>query len=190
MPEYAVMLISLEERRLAACKRGDAAAWGDLVKAHSALVYSIPRRRGLNTDDADDVFQRTFLALHAELPNLRSAQAIPKWLAVVAGRETMRIIRKRESRGEVSMEPIVDRAISSDESAEVLGIEAAQAAELRRCLSKMPGRCRDLLTRLYLEDQGYEQISSELGIPVGSIGPTRARCLSKLKSSLDPTLFE
>lgn len=184
------MLISPEERRLAACRRGDANAWADLVRAYAALVYSVPKRKGLNQEDADDVFQRTFLALHSELPNLRSAQAVPKWLAVVAGRETMRLIRRRESRGEISIEPIADTAASDETSAEHLGIEAAQSFELRKRLAALPDRCRELLTRLYIEEQSYEEISAELSIPVGSIGPTRARCLAKLKSSLDLSLFE
>lgn len=161
-----------------------------MVRSHAALVYSVPRRRGLGTDDSDDVFQRTFLALHAELPNIRSAQAIPKWLSVVAGRETMRLIRKQESRGEVSLEPLIDFAGSSEISAETMGIEAAQSIELRRRLASLPERCRELLSRLYLMEHPYEKICEELGIPIGSIGPTRARCLSKLKASLDHTLFE
>ena len=184
------MLFNPEERRLAACKRGDASAWADLVAAHAALVYSVPRRRGLNTDDSEDVFQRTFLALHGELPNLRSAHAIPKWLAVVAGRETMRILRKREARGEVALDLILDLTPSTDESAEEMGIQTAQSIELRQSLAKLPERCRSLLTKLYIEEQPYEDISQELGIPIGSIGPTRARCLAKLKSCLDLSLFE
>lgn len=101
----------------------------------------------------------------------------------------MRLIRRKESRGEVSVESLGEVAPSGDDSAEELGIQTAQSVELRRQISRLPARCRELLTKLYLDELAYEEISESMNLPIGSIGPTRARCLTKLRASLDLSLF-
>jgi RNA polymerase sigma factor (sigma-70 family) len=174
------------------CVKRDAQAWSKLVDRFQNLVYSIPRRYGLNDDDASDVFQATFQALLKNLDRIESPRTIPKWLAVTASRESLRVKRisgrsvAAEDRG-LDLETIVDR---EERSAEDNALEAEQADILRRATGELNERCRDLLTMLYLEDDpSYQEISEKLGMPMGAIGPTRSRCLQKLKKKLEEAEF-
>jgi RNA polymerase sigma factor (sigma-70 family) len=169
------------------CLRKDSRAWGQLVDRFQNLVYSIPRRYGLNEDDAADVFQATFQALLRNLDRIESARTIPKWLAVTASRESLRIKRiagksvAAEDRG-LDLDTIVD---NEERSAEENAVDADRAETLRRLTKELNERCRDLLTMLYLEDDpSYQEISDKLAMPIGAIGPTRARCLDKLRKKL------
>lgn len=176
------------------CLKKDARAWGQLVDRFQNLVYSVPRRYGLNEDDASDVFQTTFQALLRNLDRIESARTIPKWLAVTAARESLRLKRisaksvGAEDRG-LDLDTIVD---IEERSAEENAVQAERAEILRRLTNELQDRCRDLLTMLYLEDEpSYQEISDKLGMPIGAIGPTRARCLDKLRKKLqDEGFFE
>ena len=179
-------------RLLERARRSDPAAWNALVERHQALVYSIPRRYGLNDDDAEDVFITTFQALHSSLDRIENAQTLPKWLAVTAARRCLHI--KRLSARTVSAE---DRSLNLDEivasedrDAEEEAITAERALGLREGLVRLGGRCQDLLNALYIEvDVSYQEISDRFRMPLGAIGPTRARCLAKLKKILEDKGF-
>jgi RNA polymerase sigma factor (sigma-70 family) len=170
------------------CLKKDSRAWSELVDRFQNLVYSVPRRYGLNEEDAADVFQNTFQALLRNLDRIESARTIPKWLAVTASRESLRIKRisaksmGAEDRG-LDLDTVVDY---EERSAEENAIHAERSDLLRRHTQSLNDRCRDLLTMLYLEDEpSYQEISEKLNMPVGAIGPTRARCLEKLRKSLE-----
>ncbi|HEY0868397.1 MAG TPA: sigma-70 family RNA polymerase sigma factor [Fimbriimonas sp.] len=173
------------ERLVDRCRQGDDRAWGTLVDRFQALVYSIPRRYGLQEDDAADVFQATFQTLLQNLDRIESARALPRWLAVTASRESLRIKRisgRAESGGDLPLDEILS---SEEKSAEAGAIEADLAFRLRQGLSEMQEKCRSLLSMLYFEDGvSYETISDKLSMPIGAIGPTRARCLEKLRKIL------
>jgi RNA polymerase sigma factor (sigma-70 family) len=167
------------------CREGDVDAWATLVSRFQSLVYSIPIKHGLNSDDAADVFQQTFQALHSHLDKIRVDATLPKWLAVTAARESLKVIRARErvlDPGDASLEQVVD---TEERNAEESAVLSWQADELRSALGRMPSRCRDLLTLLYFEDLAYDEIMTRTGMPMGAIGPTRARCLEKLRKSLE-----
>lgn len=193
MIDRTVDLDGLLER----ARRGNAAAWDSLVGAFERHVYSVPRRMGLGEDDAADVFQATFVALYNSLDRLQSGRALPKWLATTAARESMRLLRLRKPtttetdlQGEMSLDELV---ASEDAGAEDEATRAADAYAVRAAVAAMGGRCRDLLEALFLrEDEiSYEDVSTRLGIPIGAIGPTRARCLEKLRKTLvSEGLFE
>jgi RNA polymerase sigma factor (sigma-70 family) len=175
------------ERLLARCRLSDSDAWSALVAAMQSVVYSVPRRYNLNADDSEDVFQITFLALYRNLDRITSAQALPRWLAVTAARESLRIARLRNTT--VSSEDLGvsldDILAEEDASAESMSIAAESAFRVRKGVSDLPARCRDLLTMLYIEeDAQYAEIAGKLKMPVGAIGPTRARCLDKLRKIL------
>lgn len=180
------------ERLLDKCRRSDATAWGALVDQFQALVYSIPRRYGLNDDDGADVFQATFQALHRSLDRIESAQTLPKWLSVTASRECLRL--KRIASRTVSADGpglSLDEIVADEEaSAEANAIEAERAVIVRTRLRELGGRCEELLSLLYLEGEvAYEDISARLSMPMGAIGPTRARCLEKLRKRLEEAQF-
>lgn len=169
------------------CQRGDDKAWSALVARYQNLVYSIPRRMGLGADDADDVFQATFLALYRTLDRLEEAAAVGKWLAVTAARESLRLKRVASRERTVATEQSTLEELVADEDvrSDSIAAEAETADGLRTLILSLPDNCRNLLAMLYLEDDvPYQTIAAKLGMPVGSIGPTRARCLDKLRRLL------
>ena len=171
------------------CRQGDAEAWDCLVDKYQALVYSIAIRHGLAADDAADVFQQTFQALHSGLDQIRNDATIPRWLAVTAARESLKILRFKKrtvDADDLTLEQIVD---NEERSAESSALESWQSAALRESIAKINGRCKDLLTLLYFEDLPYDEVTARMGIPMGAIGPTRARCLEKLRKALEKQGF-
>ncbi|CAN5517189.1 sigma-70 family RNA polymerase sigma factor [soil metagenome] len=174
------------DRLLARCRNHDTAAWEQLVDHLQRLVYSIPRRYGLSADDSSDVFQETFFALYKNLDRIENGRSLIKWVAVTASREALRI--KKLSQRSVSTEFLdLDEMIASeDASVEADAVKSELAFSLRMSVDRMGKRCRELLTALYFDEaESYEEVSSKIGIPTGAIGPTRSRCLEKLRKDLE-----
>lgn len=172
------------------CRKGDYKAWSNLVDAFQRLVYSIPRRMGLSEDDSADVFQATFLALYRNLDRIENAVTLPKWLSVTASREALRLKRigsVTQAEGDRNLDEIV---ADEEASAETNAVAATQSEELWKQVDRMDGRCRDLIRSLYSgEGMPYEEVSSKLRVPLGAIGPTRSRCLEKLRKLLEAGEF-
>jgi RNA polymerase sigma factor (sigma-70 family) len=173
---------------IASCRRGSASAWKALVARYGSLVYSVCRATGLGEADASDITQQTFCMLHDSLDRLHAETRLGPWLATVARRHSWRV-RARHKR---------EAPEAPDELSQRLEASGPQAAEpaaweqlewLHHGLSLMDARCRDLLTELYLrpEPASYEEVARRFQIAVGSIGPTRARCLEKLRALLEST---
>lgn len=161
------------------CLAGDQAAWRALVREYGGLVYAVARRCGLAEDACEDVAQATFAALAANLASLREPAALPAWLATTAKREAIRrskADRKHAAHG-LAHEPAWD-----DTGPSVADIEDHQ--RLRSALERLGETCRKLLRALYFEvsSPDYRGVAVRLGMPVGSIGPTRQRCLAKLSA--------
>lgn len=180
-------------RLLDKCKRGDQRAWEELVSSYQRLVYSVPSRMGLNAEDCADVFQATFAALSANLDRINSPQALPKWLAITASREALRLkrISSRSTRESEIEDLSLEQILATEENeAEKTSIAEAEAEMVRQALERLPEKCRKLLSVLfYEEEKPYAQVSERLGMPVGAIGPTRARCLEKLRGLLQEAKF-
>jgi RNA polymerase sigma factor (sigma-70 family) len=175
---------------LSRCQKSDQHAWSELVEHFQSLVYSIPKRMGLSDDDSSDVFQNTFLALHRSLDRIENAQTLPKWLSVTASREALRQQRFKAKGGQQeSEERTLDEIVADEESsAEDMAVSSVEASLVRQGLAKLADKCRQLLELLFVQDDvSYQEISETLGIPMGAIGPTRARCLEKLRKSLEGT---
>lgn len=164
-------------------RRGDSQAWDLLVDRFQNLVYSVARRSGLGTDDASDVFQATFIALYRQLDRIEQPETLPKWLSVTASRESLKVkrISSRFVDDGALLQQLEDVLSSEEASAEEMAIDAEDADYWRRALILLGGRCEHLLTALYLEERSYEEVARDLGFPLGAIGPTRARCLEKLR---------
>lgn len=185
-------LSTLEDAQLAArCAQGEAAAWRVLVQRYQRLVYAVARRGGLDEHGAADVFQTVFTRLLEALPRIEQPDRLQAWIVTTAKREVFLLI-KRGRRTE-SMTGTPDAQGESDEwdvadeaplPEEMLG-ELQQLHALRLGLDRLDKRCRDLLELLFVDDEdrlSYEEISARLGMPAGSIGPTRSRCLGKLRA--------
>lgn len=167
-----------------ACRAGDGRAWERLLDKYERLVFSISLNYGLTTDDAADVTQITFTILLQNLDTLPDGIRLSPWLATVARRHTWRLLA-RKRREAVSQ----DEDLAGNEA--VGGIvdhwERWELAEwLNHGLSLLDERCRQLLLALYFdaEQPSYVDIADQMNMPIGSIGPTRARCLEQMRQSL------
>ena len=163
---------------------GDQDAWNELVERYAPMVWSICTRFQLSRSDIEDVGQTVWLRLVEQLGNLREPAALPGWLATTTQRECLRVLRahgKHDQRGELPDEvaPPTDSAMVEQEV-----LTAERNAALRSAFAMLPLRCRQLLSMLISEPpHSYQEISRVLEIPIGSIGPQRARCLQRLRSS-------
>jgi RNA polymerase sigma factor (sigma-70 family) len=181
---------ALDARLVERCRAGDARAWGELVRRHERLVYAIGRSYRLSDDDQADLFQDVFSALVRSLPRLRETRTLVRWLAVTSDR-IARATALRRRREQALSEPDSGPALAglADPDAGVeASLERLEAqATVRLALESLAPRCRDLLRALYQEDPtpSYAAISRRLGVPVGSLGPTRARCMERLRAGLD-----
>jgi RNA polymerase sigma factor (sigma-70 family) len=161
---------------------GDRAAWDALVERYSPLVWGICRRYGLPEADAADVSQNVWMLVVTKLPMLREPAALPGWLATTTLRECVKI-----SRADRHARPSRPEDIEAGAPGDGAGIEeevltAELHAALREALAALPLPCRRLLTALFSDPRPpYAEISQLLGLPVPSIGPTRQRCLQKLR---------
>lgn len=169
---------------IARCRAGDAAAWEAIVERHGRLVVSVARRQGLDADAADDVFQEVFFALLRTLDSLENPQGLVRWLMTTATRIAIR--HGRSLRRAASGDALPDLPEEGDTALDRLaGLEDRH--RVRLVLATLGDRCRALLMALYARGRtpAYDEIAIELGIPRGSIGPTRARCLAKLVERLE-----
>jgi RNA polymerase sigma factor (sigma-70 family) len=171
-----------DQSLLQACRRGDARAWQQILDRYERLVYSIPLNFGLRHSDADDVAQTTFTALLQSLDSIQDEERLGAWLATVARRQTWKLVERRR-RESLDDHTTLDR-LSTDDDARA---KVERLEWLHQGLSMMDDRCRALLGSLYFDDTepAYADVAATFGIPVGSIGPTRARCLQKLRTHLE-----
>ena len=169
---------------VAAAVAGNRAAWDTLVQRFAPLVTSVTRRFGLSPSDADDVRQTVWLRLVEHLADLREPRALPGWISTTARREALRVLsaRRRVEVVDPQTDPRLDTATTDEPDANLLLAERHQAVHAG--LAELQAPHRDLLQLTVADtDNGYRQISRRLGIPIGSIGPTRARCLHKLRNT-------
>lgn len=163
------------------CLRGEAHAWHALVERYERLVFSIPLRYGLAAADAEDVMQATFVSLYRSLAKLRDHQRLAPWLITTAHRETWRV---GKARGQYAA--LDERIHDVSEPQEEHAVRWERQHLVRQALGQLGGVCEALLTALFLSPQApsYDELAKSLGMRVGSIGPTRARCFQKLEGLL------
>ena len=175
------------------CKAGDSASWSELVDRFQSLVWSSIYRVGLRNEDAEDTFQKVFVILYKNLDRIDSALALPKWLATTASREAIRQYRRNRDKTIVALDAVenLDEMLASEDiSVEELTVAIIQSDAIRSVMAQLPGKCPQLLTLLYSEgESSYEDVKNQLGIPAGSIGPTRSRCIERLRQALISSNF-
>lgn len=169
-----------------AAGRGDQSAWRELVRQYNALVWTVAREHGLPAADAADVTQATWLALAQQLSRLRDPDRLAAWLATTARRHSLRVlaIRRRETPLDwVDTHTVVDSVVDGPEAAV---LAADQDGALWQAFGSLPERCRQLLRLLaHAPELSYAQAARALGIGLGSVGPTRSRCLAALRRRLE-----
>jgi RNA polymerase sigma factor (sigma-70 family) len=176
-----------------ACLAGDSAAWSSLVERYQRLVYSVALRQGLSAEDADDVFQTVFVILLGKLDTCRDRERLGSWLVTITRREAWRVLRERAAHAATAGDEQQMAAQPAAEPAPETTFQEMEEQDLiRQAMERLGSRCRRLLQYLFYtqERPSYAEIGRELGMPEGSIGPTRARCLEQLKSILAQLGFQ
>jgi len=168
---------------VARARSGDRQAWDALVERYAPLIWSICRRHRLGQADADDVGQSVWLRLLDQLDRVREPAALPGWLSTTTRRECLRVLSAAQGPHAtiyaLDVESLPDqRAGTADQ--ELLAAE--RHAALRAAFTQLPPNGQQLLALLTADPpMPYADISAQLGIPVGSIGPTRSRYLDKIR---------
>ena len=162
---------------------GDQDAWNELIERYAPLVWSICGRCQLSREDVDDVAQSVWLRLMENIGSLREPAALPGWLATTTRREALRILEAAHRRDLDGLEDEEPPGLSGPTIEQEL-IVAERNAALRAAFAELQRGCHELLSMLISDPpRSYAEISAALGVPVGSIGPTRARCLDQLRRS-------
>ena len=159
---------------------GDRAAWNTLVERYEGLLWGIARSHRLDQPSAADVVQTTWLRLVEHIDRLRNPEALAGWLAATARNECLRVLRHQSRQVPTDDDSMPVDSVPPVDDARLL--ERERDAELWRAFATLPARCQSLLRMLALDPApSYEEIGTALGMAVGSIGPTRGRCLESLR---------
>ena len=170
-----------------ACQQGDAAAWDTLVARYERLIFTIARRSGLDADEAADVYQHVFTRLVERIDAIDHPAAIGSWLIKTTQYEAWRRVRRRRNLGTLVDDTQAAAVVDESPSAQELLLLLEEQHQVRTAVATLDERCRRLITLLFYQRDPlpYAQVAAMLGIPEGSIGPMRARCLQKLRRLLE-----
>lgn len=164
---------------------GDDAAWEALVERFSGLIWAVARGHGLSAADAADVSQTTWLRLAEHLHDIRDPERIGGWLATTARNESVNVLRNARRCVALGDEREVPLPAECTDVASRL-LDGERDVALWRAFESLPPRCKTLLRVLIMDPPpSYVEVSAVLGMPVGSIGPTRGRCLESLRERAD-----
>jgi RNA polymerase sigma factor (sigma-70 family) len=178
-----------EAALVAACLAGSAAAWRHLLSRYESAIYSISRRHGLGDEEAAEVFQNVCLALFRGLPRLKQAAGLTRWVLVTTHRQA-RDVARRQRREVPDPDDLLARSRPDPRPlADDLLNEIETRVEVRAAMEKLGERCAQLLQWLYLDQAppSYKEVAQRLGVPEGTVGPTRARCLARLRQIIEKT---
>lgn len=169
---------------VAAAAAGDRGAWDALVARYAGVVWAVARSFRLSAADAADVSQVTWLRLVENLDQIRNPGGVGSWLATTARREAITLLRRQQ---ELPLPELDQVGVVDDQQPppwqELLVDERNQ--ELWLAFRRLSDRCQALLRLLVLEPEtSYAAVAAALDVPVGSLGPTRARCLATLRGYL------
>jgi RNA polymerase sigma factor (sigma-70 family) len=188
-----VGLATQAERAVLAYRLGDRAPMAAFVQAMTPLLWHTVRAQGVGTTQAEDIVQNVWLTLVRDVETIRDARATLQWMLVTARRAAWRAVRRvNDARAHEDGDEDATLWLTApeDEAPEVVVARGERDEALWRHVQTLPERCRRLIELVALVDRpDYAEVSRALGMPVGSIGPTRGRCLAKLRLSLsnDPT---
>jgi RNA polymerase sigma factor (sigma-70 family) len=172
------------EALVAAAAAGEAEAWSQLIDRYAVLIRSVCRAHRLADADADDVAQLTWLRAVEHIGRLRDPDRFGAWIGTTARHECLRVLRGGK-RVVPTADEIQGPLFAEHADPDEIALAAERRAAVRAALAALPPRQRTLLRLLHAESApSYEAIGSALGMPVGSIGPTRGRALERLRREL------
>ena len=165
-----------------AASAGDQRAWEGLIGRFGGLVWSVARAHGLSRADAADVSQTAWLRLVEHLDRLRDPERVGTWLASTARHEALRTLRRARRQLPVGDDAELERSGPPVDSPEARTLAAERSDILWRAFAALPPRCQTLLRVLMADPPpSYQQVAVAMDMPIGSIGPTRGRCLDRLR---------
>jgi RNA polymerase sigma factor (sigma-70 family) len=171
-------------RLASAARQGNEAALGAIVTELSPLLWQVARGAGLNFSDAEDVLQTVWMRLLAHLDDIHTSAALTAWLVTTTRREAWRVSageRRQLPADNEMFSMLPDQGPGSEEQV----IVDDQRRILWQAIGQLSPRCQELLRIIaFVPRPDYTAVAAELGMPTGSIGPTRARCLAKLRALL------
>ena len=163
--------------------KGDQRAWDALVGAFGRMVWAVATAHRLGPADAGEVSQTTWLRLVEHLDRIEQPERLGGWLATTARRESLRLLRLRSREFPTDDETRLDHG-TEGATPEAVVLEHERDAHLQRAFAALPERCRLLLHLVVVVKPPYAEVAAALDMPIGSIGPTRARCLERLRRLL------
>ncbi|WP_165865678.1 RNA polymerase sigma factor [Vallicoccus soli] len=176
------------EHPLLRAARGDAGAWTELHRRYDRLVRGVARRQGLCPSDVDEVAQRTWLRLLEHAAEVRDPLRLPGWVSTTARREGLALRHERWRQQPVADVPEVAARDDAEDALDRLERER-RAGALHAAVRLLPAHQRRVVRALLAHpDASYVELAALLGVPVGSVGPTRQRALRRLRLLLDPSL--
>lgn len=165
-------------------RTGEEQAWRELVDRNSAVVWGAARAYSANRADAEDVYQATWLLLAENRDRLREPAALPGWLATTARRESLRLARARRREAPVGVDATVLTTGQVD-GPEHAVLRSFANSRMWQAFEQLSQRCQQLLRVVAVAPEAsYAQVSEALGLPRGSIGPKKGRCLAALRQRL------
>jgi RNA polymerase sigma factor (sigma-70 family) len=164
---------------------GEEAGLERLVRRLTPMLWHIARAYGLEQGGAEDVVQLAWLALVRHRETIADPQAVVRWLSVTVRREAWRQVKAVRATARLDEEDVVDLRADEGQQPEPVLERAERDGALWRAVGQLPDRCQRLLRVVAFEEHAdYATLSVQLSMPVGSIGPTRGRCLAKLRTLL------
>ena len=163
---------------------GDRAAWSTLVERYEGLLWGIARSHRLDESSASDVVQTTWMRLVENVEELRNPDALAGWLATTARNECLRVLRHQTRQVPTEADRMPIASVPPVDDARLLARE--RDTELWRAFATLSDRCQTLLRLLAVEPApSYDEVGAALEMAVGSIGPTRGRCLDTLRRAIE-----
>jgi RNA polymerase sigma factor (sigma-70 family) len=168
------------ERLVRSAAEGDGRAWNELFRRYTSAIRAVATAHRLQPHEADDIVQLTWLRLLEHIDDLRELEKVGGWLRTTARHESCRLLKR--ARRELPSERLPDTAEDAPSAFET-AVEAERAAALQRALERVSPRQRAFIDAL-LDDASpsYASVADALGVPVGSIGPTRIRTMDRLRN--------
>lgn len=182
-----------DEALVLACRRGDAVAWETLVERYQRLIYALARHAGLGEEAAADLLQRVFMLLYEALDKIEQPASVGAWLTTTARHEAWRLSRRERVASSMFAYELEQAPVAADDELlpEAIVLRLEEQHKVRTALAALDERCQHLLQLLFYraDAPAYAEIAAALGMSEGSIGPTRARCLEKLRQHLEQIDF-
>jgi RNA polymerase sigma factor (sigma-70 family) len=167
-----------------AAQRGDRASWDALIATTTPRLRRVVSHFRLQSADIDDVVQVTWMAAWLHLPRLREATAFDGWVSRIAEREALRVVHKRDR--EVTVEELPGEATAIEAAPDEQVVVGMRAAALRGAVGRLPQHQRRIVEALLDEPPGgYDEVATNAHVPIGSIGPTRARSFARLREDVE-----